>query len=113
MTPRYRLRPAADRDLDDQAAYLASEASLDTALRFYDAAGVTFGKIARTPRIGERRETTKPRLSGLRIWRVEGFERHLIFDLPADDGVEIIRVPHGARDIDRILAETSDDEPAH
>lgn len=33
----YQVSPAADADLDDQAAYLASEAGIDTALRFYDA----------------------------------------------------------------------------
>ena len=34
----YRVLPAADADLDDQAAYLAREASIETAFRFYDAA---------------------------------------------------------------------------
>ena len=34
MTPQYRVLPAADRDLDDQAGYLMQEASLETALRF-------------------------------------------------------------------------------
>ncbi len=38
MIGRYRLLPAADRDLDDQAAYLATEGSLKTALRLYEAA---------------------------------------------------------------------------
>jgi hypothetical protein len=37
MTSSYRVLPAADTDLDDQAAYLAREANLDVALRFYDA----------------------------------------------------------------------------
>jgi toxin ParE1/3/4 len=54
MTGRYQVRPAADRDMDDQAAYLMAEASLDTALRFYDAASVTFGKVASMPGIGEQ-----------------------------------------------------------
>jgi toxin ParE1/3/4 len=46
-----------------------------------------------------------PRLAGLRVGRVEGFEKHLIFYRPGDDGVEIIRVLHGARDIDSVLDE--------
>ena len=46
MTPLYHVLPAADRDLDDQAAYLATEASLETALRFYDDASSTFARIA-------------------------------------------------------------------
>jgi toxin ParE1/3/4 len=105
MTPGYRVLPAADVDLDHQADYLASEASLDTALRFYDAARTTFDKIAQNPGIGQKRETLNPRLTGLRVWRVEGFEKHLIFYRPGDDGVEIVRVLHGARDIDSVLDE--------
>jgi len=38
MIGRYRVLPAADWDLDDQAVYLATEGSLETALRFYEAA---------------------------------------------------------------------------
>jgi toxin ParE1/3/4 len=53
MMRLYHILPVADRDLDDQAAYLAAEVSLETALRFYDAASSTFGKIAGTPGIGE------------------------------------------------------------
>src|SRR4051794_9591942 len=105
MTARYHVLPAADQDLDDLAAYLAQEASLDVALRFYDAAGTTFEHLARMPGMGERRETRNLRLAGLRVWRVEGFEKHLIFYRPAADGIDIVRILHGARDIDRILAE--------
>jgi putative addiction module CopG family antidote len=95
--------PAADRDLDDQAAHLAAEASLETALRFYDAAGATFGKIASMPGVGERWQSANPRLTELRIWRVEGFDKHLIFYRSTADGIDIIRVLHGARDVDRVL----------
>jgi toxin ParE1/3/4 len=103
MTGHYHVLPAADRDLDDQAAYLATEASLETALRFYDAAGTTFGKLAGMPGLGERWPSANPRLSGLRVWRIEGFEKHLIFYRATDDGIEIVRILHGARDIDTVL----------
>ncbi len=107
MTPRYRVLPTADSDLDDQAEYLAREASLETAQRFYDAARTTFEKIARMSGIGEPRESANPRLAGLRVWRVEGFEKHMIFYRRTGDGIDIVRVLHGARDIDSILAEES------
>jgi toxin ParE1/3/4 len=103
MTGRYHVLPAADRDLDDQAAYLATEASLEVSLRFYDAASITFGKIASMSGIGERWPSANPRLAGLRVWRIEGFEKHLIFYRAADNGIEIIRVIHAARDIDHVL----------
>lgn len=103
MTARHHISPAADQDLDDQAAYLAQEASLETALRFYDAAAATFEKIARMPGMGESWKSAQARLVGLRVWRVEGFENHLIFYRPAEDGIEIVRVLHGARDIGSIF----------
>ena len=58
MIRPYRVLPAADRDLDYQAACLAAEASLETALRFYDAASTTFGKIA-SVRLATARERKK------------------------------------------------------
>jgi toxin ParE1/3/4 len=103
MMPQHYVSPTADRDLDEQAAYLAREASLDTALRFYDAVAATFENIARTPGIGERWESANPRLSGVRVRRVEGFENHLIFYRAAGSGIEIVRVLHGARDLESIL----------
>ena len=53
--------------------------------------------------MGERCESPNPRLTGLRVWRIQGFPNHLIFYRPVDDGIEVIRVLHGARDIDRVL----------
>ena len=50
----YRILSAPDADLDDLAASLARVASLETSLRFYDAAARTFEAIARTPELGER-----------------------------------------------------------
>ena len=103
MTPRYTVLPAADQDLDDQAGYLAREASLELALRFYDAAAETFAFLARTPLVGELRESRNPLFAGIRIWRVTGFEKHLVFYRPVEGGIEVVRVLHGHRDIDAIL----------
>ncbi len=113
MTPPYRVLPAADRDVDDQAAYLAEQAGLETALRFLDTVAFTFGRLASMPGVGERRESADPRLSGLRVWRVEGFPNHLIFYRTGENGVEVVRLLHGARDIDRIFGrESGPDEDA-
>ncbi len=35
--------------------------------------------------------------------RLKGFERYLIFYRPLADGAEILRVIHGARDIERLF----------
>ena len=36
---------------------------------------------------------------------MSGFDRYLIFDLPHENGIDVIRVLHGARDIDGLFAE--------
>ena len=103
MTQRFTVLPAADRDLDEQADYLARKAGLATALRFFEATAATFETLVRMPGMGERRESQVPRLAGLRVSRVTGFENHLVFYRPAEGGIEIVRVLHGARDIDSVL----------
>jgi len=103
MTPLCHILLSAGRDLDGQAEYLMQEASLETALRFYDAAAATFEKLARMPGMGERRESPNPHLAGLPVWRIEGFPNHHIFYRTIDGGIEVVRVVHGARDIDRVL----------
>jgi toxin ParE1/3/4 len=108
MTGRYRVLPSADRDLDDQAGYLAEHAGLQTALRFYANAASSFATIAGMPGIGEPWRSTDPCLAGTRVGRIKGFERHLIFYRPTDDGVDIIRVLHGTRDLPIAL----DSDPA-
>lgn len=108
MTPHPLILPHADRGLDDQAAGLAREAARATALRFAAAAGATFEDLAQMPGHGERRETPDPRLAGLRVWQIKGFVPPLAFSRPTADGIESVRGRHGARDLDRILAQGQD-----
>ncbi len=49
------------------------------------------------------RRFDSPALSGLRMWPVPHFEHWLIFYIPTDTAVQIVRVLHGARDLPTIL----------
>jgi len=69
----------------------------------YDAAGATFAEIARMPGIGERWPSANPRLQGLRVWRIAGFPKHLVFYRPSEDGIDIVRFIHEARNLDAAL----------
>ena len=55
------------------------------------------------PQMGSPREFGDPRLFGIRVWRVKGFPRHLIFYRTIEGDVEIVRVLHGARDLPSLL----------
>jgi toxin ParE1/3/4 len=55
------------------------------------------------PPLSERWPSANPRLAGLHVWRIEGFEKHLIFYRAADNDIENIRIIHAVRDIDKVL----------
>ena len=37
------------------------------------------------------------------MWRVKGFEKYLVFYRPLKDGIVVLRVIHGARDIEDLF----------
>ncbi|MEX0866184.1 MAG: type II toxin-antitoxin system RelE/ParE family toxin [Pirellulales bacterium] len=59
--------------------------------------------MAEFPLLGEICAFEQKSESALRVWQVRGFENWLIFYRPISDGVEIVRVLHGARDVVAIL----------
>lgn len=100
---RYVVRPKADRDLEDQAHYYGTEATPEVGHRFLVAAHDTFGLLATQPNMGWQSRLTHPELRVLRVFRVKGFERILVLYLPLLDGVEILRVVHGSRNLQALL----------
>lgn len=55
------------------------------------------------PRMAPSCNFIDPALRKLRRWPVKDFDNWLIFYQPTRDGIEIVRVLHGARDITSIL----------
>jgi toxin ParE1/3/4 len=98
-----RLRPRALADIADCATYLELSAGSQIADRFLDGVMASLDRLRSMPAIGSPRVLPHGRLRGLRQWQIKGFEDYLIFYLPRDWGVEVIRVLHAARNRDRIL----------
>jgi toxin ParE1/3/4 len=96
------IQPAAERDLADMADYLA-ERSLRAAIRFSHAVAETFKQLASMPEMGSLREYSHPALAGIRVWRVRGFKKYLIFYRSLPDGIQVIRVLYAARDIESLF----------
>jgi toxin ParE1/3/4 len=92
-------------DLMDVADFLLQTKRPQSALRFSDAAQESFEPLAQTPTLGSPRPGYAPEIPELRQWRIKGFEDYLIFyrPLPQADGVEIVRVLHGKRNIPYLL----------
>lgn len=104
MSRRVVRLPRARRDLVETAAWLG-ERNPDAALRFLAAVEATLAAVADAPGIGAARQYEDPRLAGLRMLRVRGFARYLVFYREAPGAIELVRVLHGARDIGAALGE--------
>ena len=55
------------------------------------------------PRAGVHRHFRRKDLADVRSWPIGGFKNHLIFYRPAPHGIEVLRILHGARDLDAIF----------
>jgi toxin ParE1/3/4 len=92
-----RVDKLARRDILGHFLYLYQEAGVEVAAQFDKDVNYTFGQLLRFPGMGTPVDTTRPRLKGLRKWRVDDFERYLIFYLPAMYGVRIVHIKHSSQ----------------
>ena len=104
MSGRVWKTSAATDDLIECATYLG-ERSPSATDRFLDAVAEGLDLLVRMPQLGAVYEPRNPRLEGIRIWRVKGFEKYLVFYRPAIEGIEVIRVLHAVRDWAAILGD--------
>jgi len=94
--PRITRRPLALQDLDEIWDYIAVD-NPDAADRFVEAIAEKCHLLAKFPKIGTLCESLH---LGLRYLPVG---KYLLFYLPIEDGVEVVRVLHGARDVDSLF----------
>ena len=104
LSPKARIRPLATEDLEQIVRFLdtQSEFAADRFLEdFFHATNV----LAEMPRLGRIRRT-RGKLKGLRSWPLTRFGSYIVFYFPIENGIEVARVFHGARDVDRELRRT-------
>jgi toxin ParE1/3/4 len=102
---RIRRRPSPNEDLVAIFRHYAREAGIQVADRFFTEAEATFARLASMPGTGTLYSPTEPLCADLRYSPVSRFRNYVVFYRPVDGGIEVIRVLHGARDIDNILAD--------
>jgi toxin ParE1/3/4 len=89
-------RPLAELDLWEIWDYIADD-SLDRADDFLDRVEEKLRSLARTPGMGRRREELLP---GLQSFPVGNY---VVFYRAIEDGIDVIRILHGSRDIEEIF----------
>jgi len=98
----------ANRDLVRIGAYLDEAAGAIVAERFLIAAEAAFAKLESMPYLGSLSQHLPSRFADVRIWSISGFRKYLIFYRRVTDGIEVMRVLHGMRDLRAILEESNE-----
>jgi toxin ParE1/3/4 len=91
-----RISPRASEDLTEIWSYIADD-SLANADSFIDKLYETMQVLSRQPGSGRHREEIAPGIQSF------PFGRYIIFYRAVTSGIEIVRVLHGARDIENIF----------
>ena len=96
-----RWRRTARSDLIDTARWIARD-DLDAAHRFLDAAREAADLLADLPRLGPGGRFRRRGLSRIRIWPLRGFEKILMIYSAERSGIDVLRIVHGARDLNAL-----------
>jgi toxin ParE1/3/4 len=92
----FRISSQAQIDLDEIWLFIAED-NPDAADRFHDRLLSTFLTLAGQPSIGRSRDELRPNMSGFPVGN------YVIFYLNTSEHIEIVRVLHGARDIENLF----------
>jgi toxin ParE1/3/4 len=90
---RVTRRPHAEADILEIWGYIAED-SVVAADRWVDKLDEKFALWATQPMMGRARDELSPGIRSL------AFGRYVVFFQPLPDGIDVIRVLHGSRDID-------------
>ena len=104
MRGRVTKSDEARTDLLNHFRYIGRH-NLGAARRFLAAAKKAMELLAWMPEIGSIWESPHPFLSGVRVWPIRKFKNYLIFYRPIVGGIFVLRVLHGARQVDELLRE--------
>ena len=95
MNREVTRQPKALRDLEGQVDYF-KEISIELADRFVDAIEESLRFLLANREVGQICNFIRPETVGIRVWAVHGFRNHLVFYRPTAEGIEVVRVLHGA-----------------
>ena len=95
--------PAARRDLIAQADYFDAQGGTALEDRFLKECDAGFERLSQFPESGTLVRHKHAKIEGCRFILVPGFEKILIFYKVLPERIEIVRILHGARDIEEAL----------
>lgn len=100
---RYRLRPKAEKDLEDIWNYTVKRWGIEQAVKYIDELDEAFGILAGSPHICRERPEFDPPV------HIHHHKKHLVIYMMEDSSIFILRVLHENMDIDAQLDDDLED----
>jgi plasmid stabilization system protein ParE len=63
-------------------------------------------RLAAAPFLGSAQRLRNRKLAGIRTWTSPEFKNYVVYYRPVTNGIEVIRILHGARRTQRLLLES-------
>jgi len=101
---RLALSELAVADILEQAAWYEAQADAELAKRWEDAVTAALLRICEMPNTGAPCSFSAKELEGARRVSVQGFSRHLIFYQSRKSEIVVLRIVHGARDLESLFS---------
>jgi plasmid stabilization system protein ParE len=99
----FRLTDAAVSDIQEQTDWYAQRSDRALARRWENRVTAALIRIEKNPRSGAKCGFGAEELQDVRRMSIAGFPRHLIFYRTTEGEIKILRVVHGARDLESLL----------
>ncbi|MBW4695128.1 MAG: type II toxin-antitoxin system RelE/ParE family toxin [Lyngbya sp. HA4199-MV5] len=96
----YSFSEEAVRDLDELCEYVAQR-NASAASRLFEAIRQKCKQVANFPKMGKRYEALAPNLRGFAV------QDYIVFYYPRPDGINIVRVVSGYRDLESLFTESN------
>ncbi len=104
------VQEATEQDLLLQVEWYAEQGLPDIARRFHAAVLHAIDALLAMPEAGPPKQTSNPRLTGLRSWHVKGFDEFRVYYPARREAIIVVRILHTKRDTGRILGEQQVEE---
>ena len=101
--PRLVLSDAAVADILEQADWYAAQSGQALAKRWEKAVTSAVLRVVTRPTAGTLSAFASSELNNVRRTTIPGFSKHLLFYSFGEEEVLILRIVHGARDLERLL----------
>ena len=98
----FRLTSDAENDLNLIWDFIAQD-NVEAANRVLNRIEDAMEMLSKMPEMAQKRPWLSKIFPELRVWPVPDFSSYLVFYVPIEDGIMVIRILHSSRNVEELL----------